>query len=283
MSRNLCLAVGLGLVAWLAAAQSSQQVRFMSRAVIKHGGSQATVLANDSTPLLQTVQALRLEYGWQINWESAPGYSRFDVVDDTVPKWRAAHPAEKGVTRPAGGVFEAAFPEPDSDPDGERIALAKLIEQYNATANPGRYVLRIDSDGQLTVVGTQVRNEEGAFQEVTPLLDTPIALATARRSVDETINSILGAIESVTGKKIIVADLSPSLFINTEVTVGGETAPARKLLKRALAATKRPIQYDLCYNADMPAYILTTSLAAREEENGTGARKLVPVDRVTKR
>lgn len=61
----------------------------MDRALVKHGGSEVTVVANDPIPLHQAISDLCLEYGWQVNWESAPGYSHFDVVDDTDAKWRA--------------------------------------------------------------------------------------------------------------------------------------------------------------------------------------------------
>jgi hypothetical protein len=264
------------LAAGAASAQSTRPAGFLDRAIIKHGGTDVTVLADDSTPLLQAIAALRLEYGWQINSEGAPGYSRFDVVDDTAPKWRAAHPSEKGVTRPAGGLFTASFPEP-SGAVGERDALARLIDAYNATGNPGKYVLRVGSDGQMDVIGTQVRDETGALQEISPLLDTPITLAKKSRNVYDTIESILEALHSATGKKVLFAVMSGSLFINTQVTMGGESRrPARELLKQALAATQQPLQYDLGLNPDVPVYILSVSPVLKEEDDRLGGRTLVP-------
>ena len=88
-----------------------------------------------------------------------------------------------------------------------------------------------------------------------------------------------GALESVTGQKVILAELSHSLLLNTKVTMGGEKIPARELLKQAFASTKQPLQYDLGFNPDMPAYILSTSLAMREEDDGLGGKRLVPIDR----
>jgi hypothetical protein len=151
--------------------------KFSDHERIQYGDSGVTVLANDSIPLLQAISDLRLEYGWQINWESAPGYSHFDVVDDTDPGCRAGHPGEKGVTRPAGGLFTGTFPEPKeaSDAGAERNVLGRLIDKYNATDDPGKYVLRVDPDGQLTVIGTRVRDETGSLQKIPPLLDTPVA------------------------------------------------------------------------------------------------------------
>jgi hypothetical protein len=132
-----------------------------------------------------------------------------------------------------------------------------LIEEYNATDNPGRYALRIDSDGQFTVVGTKVRDETGALEEISPLLDTPLTLVKAPRSVYDTIKSILGALQSATGREVLFAAASSSLFRITQATIGGEGVPARELLRQALASTKRPIQYDLGFNPDVPVYILS--------------------------
>jgi hypothetical protein len=274
----------LALLCELISAQSTTRPNFLDRARIQHGDSGVTITANDSIPLLQALYAVRLEYGWQINWEEAPCFSHFDLVDDTGPKWRAAHPDAKGVTRPAGGLFTATFPEPKpSDPHAERLVLARLIEEYNATDNPGRYVLRVDPDGQLTVVGTEVRDETGALQEISPLLDTPLTLAKAPRTIYDTIKSILGALQSATGRQVLFAASSSSLFMTTQATIGGERVPARELLKQALASTKRPIQYDLGFNPDVPVYMLSPSPAMREEDDGLGGRRLVPAGSSAKR
>jgi hypothetical protein len=115
-----------------------------------------------------------------------------------------------------------------------------------------------------------------------PLLDTQITLNKAPRNVYDTIQSILSAIQAATGKKVLLMVASSSLFINTQVTMGGEKIPARELLKQALGSTKRPLQYDLCLNSDMPVYLLNVSLTMRAEPNGLGGQKLLPVDRMAR-
>ncbi|HEY6770658.1 MAG TPA: hypothetical protein VI386_38430 [Candidatus Sulfotelmatobacter sp.] len=266
----------LCLLSGLISAQAAVRPRFFDRARIQHSDSGVTITAFESIPLLQAISAVRLEYGWQVNWEEAPCFSHFDLVDDTNSKWRAAHPDAKGVTRPAGGMFRATFPEPkQSDPSAKRAVLAKLIEEYNATDNPGKYALRIDSDGQLTVVGTEVRDEIGTLQEIRPLLDTPLTLAKAPRTVYETVKSILGALQSATGQEVLFAAASSSLFRTTQAMIGGERVPARELLKQAFAVTNRPIQYDLGFNPDVPVYILSPSPATKEEDDGSG-RQIAP-------
>jgi hypothetical protein len=265
-------------------AQSTTRPKYFDHARIQHDGSGVTVTSNESLPLFQAIYAVRLGYGWLVNWESAPGYSHFDLVDDTGPKWRAAHPDAKGVTRPAGGWFTGTFPEPkESDLDSERVVLARLVQQYNATDNPGKYVLRTDPYGHFTVIGTEVRDETGSLQKVTPLLDALVDVVKATRSVDATIESILATLESVTGKKVIFGPASRSLFVKSQVTIGGTGVPARDLLQKALAGTNQALQYDLFFNEDVPAFILNVSPEMMEESDGAGGRRLVVVDHSLKR
>jgi len=281
MSRNVLTALALTLLCGIAPAQSTTRPKYMDRAALQRKDEQVSVLANHPLPLFQALCAVRDEYGWRVNWEAAPIYSRFDLVDDTGPKWRAAHPDSPGVTRPAGGIFVSTFPQPrdPSDVDAERDALAKLIQDYNATDNPGKYVLRESPAGEFAIIGTKVRDEAGALQEVAPLFDTPVSMVIQRRSVYDTLKAIFGQLLAVTGRKVFIATVSSSLLVNSHVVVGGEGVPARELLEQALAGTNRPLQYDLLYDADTPAYGLNVSVASRAGIGPQGQRRLVPIDR----
>ncbi len=261
MFRQMQLAIVSVLTLAAGFAQTAARPAFFSHARIERSGSRVTVTSNDSEPLLQAIAALRLEYGWQVDWEQAPGYSRFDVVDDTSPAWRTTHPNDPGVTRPSGGSFVASFSEPG--PNGEHLALYELVEQYNATGNPGKYSFRTTEDGRIEIVGTQVLDDVGRPQDVRPILDTPITVESAERTVYDSIKSVLAALESATGKKLIFGVASESLFLNTRVTVGGTNAAARRLLERALAGTGRQLNYDLGFNPDVPVYVLNVSPVGR--------------------
>ena len=97
MTKSKLLAVASVLVATICYGQSTTQARYMSRAAIERNNSLATITADHPATLFTVISTIREEYGWQIDWEAAPGYSRFDVVDATGPRWRAAHPYAKGV------------------------------------------------------------------------------------------------------------------------------------------------------------------------------------------
>ena len=271
----------LTLFSPLASAQSTTRPKYLDHAVIQHSGSAATVTANFPVPLFQAISAIREEYGWQVNWEEAPCYSRFDVVDDTGPRWRAAHPDAKGVTRRAGGLFASTFPEPTGAPGAtEGDVLAKVIQDYNATDNPGKYALRTSADGQFTVVGIEVRDETGALQQVRPMLDTLLTVEKRIRNAHDSVNAVLGALSAATSKNAIMISEPNNLFRDTQVTVGGQNAEARQLLRQVFDGTHRPMQYDLGFDPDKSGvYILNVSFAAKAEDDGSGRRRLVPVDR----
>lgn len=263
--------------------QASFRPNFLDRATVERRNADVTVTANYPLPLYQVLAALQGEYGWRINWESAPGYSQHDLADDTAPKWRLAHPEAKGVTRPSGGLFTTTFPDTgDTSLPTEKAVLQKVINDYNKTNNPGKYTVRTDQGELLAVVGTAVRDDEGRIQTVTPLLDTPLNLPRAKRNVEDTIALIISALQATSGVKVIQATAG-TLFNETLVTLGGTSAPARDLLNETLAATGRPLQYGLFYNADRTEYQLAITLAMRETSDEAGARHLVPADRLPKR
>lgn len=262
MFKNAFLLSSLIFLGCLGLSQSTTRQVYMDRALIERSNSLITVTANAPLPLYQAISAIREGYGWRINWEQAPGYSRFDVVDDTGPKWRAAHPDIKGVTRPAGGRFNTAFLEP-TDPaslSSEVDALTRLLEDYNATDNPGKYVLYDDRNGHIAIVGTKVRNEAGELQTVPALLDTPLTIDRAARNAYETVRAILAALSATTGKKIIVMSVPNNILANAQLAVGGHNIPARKLLQQVLDDTHRPLYYDFGYDPDVPVYVLNVSM-----------------------
>src|ERR1017187_4138849 len=125
--------IALTLAAAGVSSQSTTRPQYLDQAVVQHNGSVSTITANFPVPLFQALSGIRLEYGWQFDWEAAPCYSNFDVVDDTGPKWRSAHPDAKGVTRSAGGPFSSTFAEPpDASPTAKAAVLAKVIQDYRS-------------------------------------------------------------------------------------------------------------------------------------------------------
>lgn len=274
MGHNSGGVAALLLLAGLAPAQSTTRPKYLDRALIEHRGSTATVTANYPTPLFQAIDGIRQEYGWQVNWEEAPCYSHFDVVDDTSPRWRAAHPGAEGVTRKAGGLFATTFPEPKTgESAGEEEALRKVIADYNVTGNPGKYTLRAGPGEQFTVVGTEVKDDSGILQKVVPVLDLPISVNAKPRTAADALNAILQALTLASGKRVILMSLPNNLFRETQVDLGGQGVAARQLLQDLFHNMPRTLQYDLGFDPDHASvYILNISATAKAEADQEGRR-----------
>ena len=74
--------------------------------------------------------------------------------------------------RVSGGLFQSNFPEPSniSSNSAEEQVLQKLVSDYNASGNPGRFVVRKEAEGRYAVVGVSRRDDAGRDEEVHVLL-----------------------------------------------------------------------------------------------------------------
>lgn len=209
-----------------------------SAAVVQRNGTAGTLTANDPRPLSQAVEAISQEYGWTVDFEDPHYVSHFDLVDSTDPTWRASHPNEKGATRVSGGLFQSSFPEPSSisSGDAEQQVLQKLVADYNASGNPGKFVVRKEAGGRYAVVGISRKDEAGQDETVNALLDTAISIPVQRRDARATLQLIVDTLTANSGVKVHLGTigLSSDPSQDAELTIGGSNVPARTLLLQAL-------------------------------------------------
>ncbi len=263
------------------AAQSNvQNLQPMEHGSIQHHGSSAVVFDRSPRPLLHAVRAVAEEYGWIVDFEDPPYYSKVDLLDDTDADWRAANPNSPGATRVAGGEFRSEFPELSRLTGGtEQTVLQKVVDDYNATKNPGRFELIKNSDGTFVVVGVQVADELGNGETTKPILDTQITLPSQTRSGWDTLSAILQAIHAATGKKVAYVGISNNLFINSKMTVGGTDVAARSLLASTVSQLGTPfvLFWNLLYDHDTDMYLLNIEPAFIVQDNLFGTSKRAPL------
>ena len=216
-----------------------------------------TVTANDARPLAQAVTAPSEEFGCAIDFEDPPYYSKYDLVDDTAPQWRAAHPNAKGVTVISGDTFQTQFLRTSdtgtSPAEAERV-LDNVVSDYNASANPGRFTVRNEGDGRFAIVGTYVKDKNGQDQTISPILDTPISIQVETRDANTTIEIILNALTVKSQTKVAPFMVPLNALAQSQVTVGGQNIPARVLLLQTLSATKMKLYWRLYYDNDVKMY-----------------------------
>jgi hypothetical protein len=254
----------------LAQQQTSPSDGVMRFAVVQHGegSAPARVIAHEARPSQSALSAVAREYRWILYFEDPPYYSRhYDVVDDTDPKWRASHPAEKGALRIAGGAFESRYREgPDIHSSaGEEAALRTIVSDYNASGNPGKFILRRMGEGY-AVIGHAVKDDNGRDQEVSAILDTPISVPPQTRDPREAINLILETLSATTHRKFVFMSYPQNIFYSAgQVDFGGKDVPARKLLVEVLDGTCSwcLLQWDLLYDPDMNAFSFLVNVAGK--------------------
>ena len=255
--------------------------RYMHNAEVRHLDNSVTVTANAPRPLADSVKALSEEYAWVIDFEDPQYYSKYDLVDDTDPKWRAANPTAKGFTLIAGDSFQTQFPEnpnaATSSAEEEHI-LENVVSDYNASTNPGRFSVVSEGDGRFAIVGTQVKDENGQNQAVSPILDTPITVQTDTRDPFETIQVILRALSTERQIKVVPGTGAfGGLRPQPRVTVGGQNVPARILLLQTLSAAKMKLYWHLYYDNDVKSYALNLLPLMKVEYDAAGNRTTVLV------
>jgi hypothetical protein len=278
--------IWLGLIPLLSLCVLAQQQTLpsdglMRLAVVEHGDGSAKVKAHQARPLQSALSAVALEYGWILYFEDPPYYSHYDVVDATDPEWRKSHPGEKGALRIAGEAFESHYRE---GPDiraaaGEETTLKSIVSDYNASGNPGKFVVRRMGEGY-AVIGRAVKDENGRDQEVSAVLDTPISVPRQTRDPREAVKLILTTLSAATKRKFVFMSYPSNIFGSAgPVDFGGKDMPARKLLAEVLGQTCTWcfLQWDLLYDPDMNAFSLLVNVPAQAKTNAQGYTRLVPV------
>jgi hypothetical protein len=262
-------------------ARQARQSRYMENAEVRHVADSITVTANDSRPLAQAVTALSEEFGWSIDFEDPPYYSKYDLVDDTAPQWRAAHPNTKGVTVIAGDTFQTQFAKTPSvetsHADAERV-LDGVVSDYNASGNPGRFTVRNEGDGRFAIVGTYVKDENGKDQTISPILDTPISIQAETRDANTTIQTILNALTVKSRTEVALFMVPRNALAQSQVTVGGENIPARVLLLQTLSAVNMKLYWRLYYDHDVNTYGFSLLPLVKASFDASGKRTTVSVE-----
>lgn len=106
--------------------------------------------------------------------------------------------------------------------DMARAAAAAL----RATDYPARFRV-IERSGRRVLVPEAVRSADGAWVEVTPLLDTRVDLEPRLRSAEDALGELLSALEQRTGERVL-----PAQTLNGQATTraGGINIPVRDLM-----------------------------------------------------
>jgi hypothetical protein len=221
----------------------------------------ATVFTYSRTPLQDAIRKINDEYGWAINYEDAPTVNAFEIVDDD-PDFRQSHPNLKEGYFPNGQPFHSTFKESRTHHADVEAVLQQLLQDYNASSNPGRYTLKRTSQNGYVVVGTKYKSESGAEVEFTPPLSCPISVTISSMSLREAIQLVAKQVNS-TCKANLSAEYAAQMLGQLgarDVSGTYDREPARDVIEELLLQEQGLVYYSVDYAPGINQFYLDTGL-----------------------
>jgi hypothetical protein len=212
---------------------------------------------DDPRPLAEAVKQLQEKYGWVITYEDPRLINESDLLDETDPKYRQAHPGGMRALTPKGGHLEISyFVSPATGkPENPKALLQMLLNTYATSANPGRFELK--QTGQIFhIIPAQAKDIRGRWVHQASILDIPITFPEKERSVYETLETITRALSSATQVRVVVGTIPLNLFVRRHTTQSASSEPAREALIRTLESTNQKFSWRLLYDPGMKMLVL---------------------------
>jgi hypothetical protein len=191
-----------------------------------------SVTAQGRWPLVQAVEALRQEYGWIVDYEEPA---------------QALSNASQG-RRVRTVALSLVSPTKGTDVETGAI-MQSAVNQLNRRDFPRYRVVRT-AGKRFTLVPS---SSSGLV-----ILDTPIVLATEWRSISQTVDAILAAVEAQCSCRFVHGGIADNELMQVSVLVGSsKTIPARDLLIQALSAAPYSRVWTQTYDPAMKAFAIS--------------------------
>jgi hypothetical protein len=223
---------------------------------ITANGSTLHLVVSSARPLADALDALQKKYGWMINYEDPQFVDKSDIVESSDKRYVVSSSTGRPHT-PNGTAFTVDFPANavSGVPDAEKT-LRIVIEAYNKSSNPGKFVL-MSAEGRYDVVGVSAHGADGKMASQASPFDAKITLvaATDEKPTIDALTSICEQAGKVSGQTIALG-VFPRNLMARPISVSGSNLAARDLLVKALAATEHKVYWRLLYDVDTHGYFL---------------------------
>lgn len=215
---------------------------------------------DDHRPLAALADELEKRDRIVITYEDAPWVAPTDLEDVT----RAVTESNPGkvapsvpviVPRKAAVSFEYDLDPVKDHPIDYADLLSALLLQFEAAGAPGKFRFEGD-DGIYHLIPSRLRDPEGHWTDVSPVLSTPVRIANQERTVDETLNEIVAQLNETSPVKVGWGFVPLNLFVQTHIRLGADGVPAREVMRQILALLPRPVTWRLNYDPTSKRYYL---------------------------
>ena len=189
-----------------------------------------SVTAQGRWPLVQAVEALRREYGWIVDYEEpAQALSNASQGRVRTVALSLVSPT-KGTNVETGAIMQSAVNQLNR----------RDFPRYRVVRTVGKRFTLVPSSSSGLVI-----------------LDTPIVLATEWRSISQTVDAILAAVEAQCSCRFVHGGIADNELMQVNVLVGSSKAiPARDLLIQVLSAAPYARVWTETYDPAMKAFAI---------------------------
>jgi hypothetical protein len=203
------------------------------------------------------MDALVARYGYLVTLET-PRYVFGDDLEDQSAQSRNDKGNGPRILMSRSISLTMTLPPPgNTGLDGLESILKKVAQDTGSNDHGAHY--RVEREGDVFhIIAAEVRDSKGRWAAYTPILDTPISIPIADRSLYESLNSMCMAVQQAAHVPVEPLQIPFRALRNARSTVGANNEPARTVLTRLLAGSK--MTWRIFYDDASRSYFLSVFL-----------------------
>jgi hypothetical protein len=221
--------------------------------------SMQTITIEDPRPIDEALQVLQPKYGHVVTYEDPPYSYEGDLRDVTEANAKSPSHGVRTLI-PVGGSVNVTVPASGSDTGTLDSALRQLLQSHAALQRGGHFRFQ-EKDGVFHVIPTEVRDRNGNWQTLVPLLDSRITLPNLPDANGAVmLNAICDAVSKASGVRVMVGLMPVNILLQHRGALEANNETARAVLLRALRLCSTSLSWSLLYDAGLKMYFLNIRL-----------------------
>ena len=243
------------LAASLLQAQFGNTPTHWEHSKVEHDSQRArtTLTSLDARPLDQTIEALREEYGWLLDYED-PVYAKTSLTEVTDQDFPPGVLRTPGLRKPAGKSFVTTYSEQaDMQTDQARSSvLQQVVADYGRSGNPGKFSVIETEPSRFAIVGSDDSSP--------PVLDTVVSVNVAGKSAYTALSEVLDQVHAKTGHGADLGWVPTNVLIRCIADPKVSEGSARTVLLSILNSCGRAFEWRFLYDANTDGHLLNLVL-----------------------
>lgn len=257
MIRCCLISLAIGFVGFMQAQSAPPAGRHLGHALLTHQNGKVAIQIGSPRPVEQALAEIRREYGLTLDYEEGESNNPAQVSGMGKQRMWIGRSYAIEVNEPASSSLA----------DSKRF-ITDALAQFNAN----------DSRQFTTIIGANDRITVSPSTPSERILDTPVTLPAADRTVDQTVKLILTAVSEQIGKPILRGGMVDNGMANGHITIGSKTPiAARILLAQALDSLPYRRFWLLGWDPSDNTYAILIQGVVKTEVTMSGAVREIPI------